>query len=323
MEVWRFIYDKLNASQNVLLLWVLHSEGSSPGRKGFKLAVAEDGSFYGTIGGGIMEHKLVEKAKAALGVKNEENISLIKQYHDKKHNREQSGMICSGSQVIASVPLSEKNMSSLKNIVASANNKMAVVQLSPAGLIIREGQQEAFLYKTETDWTYSEAIDARPVIHIIGGGHVGVALAELMLFLGFYIHLYDNRPGLKTIDANCFAHEKHVVDYQTIGYTIKASPDDYVVIVTFGYRDDKTVLKQLLDKKFFYLGMMGSDSKIKTLFRELEEEGIAPERWALCFAPIGINIHSQTAKEIAVSIAAEIIREKNKGLPAGRSNPTV
>ncbi|HVF96458.1 MAG TPA: XdhC family protein, partial [Flavisolibacter sp.] len=85
-----------------------------------------------------------------------------------------------------------------------------------------------------------------------------------------------------------------------------------VVIVTFGYRDDKIVFKQLLEKNFFYLGMMGSEAKVKTLFKELEKEGINPESWKHCFVPVGIDISSRTANEIAVSIAAEIIQKKNE-----------
>lgn len=64
--------------------------------------------------------------------------------------------------------------------------------------------------------------------------------------------------------------------------------------------------------------MIGSEAKIKTLFKEFEEEGIDPERWKHVFIPIGLTIFSKTAKEIAVSIAAEIIREKNKYFPTGR-----
>jgi xanthine dehydrogenase accessory factor len=59
MEVWEFIQDKLSSAQQVMLLYVLESEGSSPGRKGFKMAVTVDGKICGTIGGGIMEYKLV------------------------------------------------------------------------------------------------------------------------------------------------------------------------------------------------------------------------------------------------------------------------
>ena len=66
MEFWNFILHKLDQQIPVGLLYVLESEGSSPGRKGIKMAITPDGDMFGTIGGGIMEFKLVEKAKALL-----------------------------------------------------------------------------------------------------------------------------------------------------------------------------------------------------------------------------------------------------------------
>jgi xanthine dehydrogenase accessory factor len=118
MEVWEFIHQKLKHNIKIILLWVLESEGSSPGRRGFKMAVAADGEFTGTIGGGIMEHKLVEKAKSLLsdGVS---LISLQRQFHDKQHSRDQSGMICSGSQLIAFVPLSGSELQEIENIFSA------------------------------------------------------------------------------------------------------------------------------------------------------------------------------------------------------------
>ncbi len=142
----------------------------------------------------------------------------------------------------------------------------------------------------------------------------------LMQFLGFYSKVYDDRPELNTMLQNNFANEKHFISgYEKLSKYITHAENDYVVIVTFGYRTDKTAFKQLLNKKFFYIGLMGSDKKIETLFKELEEEGINPESWKHVLAPLGINIFSKTTQEIAVSIAAEIIREKNKNLPTGRS----
>ena len=105
MEVWKFIQAKLSAGISIMLLYVLESEGSSPGRQGFKMAVAADGDICGTIGGGIMEYKLVEKAKNMLR-QAERNVLLQHQYHDKEKAKDQSGMICSGSQLNAFIPLS-------------------------------------------------------------------------------------------------------------------------------------------------------------------------------------------------------------------------
>lgn len=308
MNVWEFIHNKVSDVQQVMLLYVLESQGSSPGRQGFKMAVATDGAFCGTIGGGIMEHKLVEKAKAMLQ-QNEMAVLLMRQHHDKEHASNQSGMICSGSQLNAFIPLTTTDKSTIEKIIAAEKRS---IQLSPNGLQLSDETAAGLQYNTDVDWLYTEAINQQPVIHIIGGGHVGLALSELMNFLGFYIKLYDDRPELNTIAANSFAHEKHIVNYQSIANNLTNVENEYVVIMTIGYRTDKTVLKQLLDKPFFYLGLLGSEHKIKTLFNELKSEGIEEKLLSKIFSPIGLNIASKTTKEIAVSIAAEIIQKKNK-----------
>ncbi|MEO6253779.1 MAG: XdhC family protein [Ferruginibacter sp.] len=314
MNVWEFINNKLASTKQVVLLYVLKSEGSSPGRQGFKMAVAADGTFYGTIGGGIMEHKLVEKAKSMLQ-QNESSVLLMRQHHDKEHANNQSGMICSGSQLNAFIPLSALDKQTVEKILRSEKN---TIRVSSKGIVITNDPAQGLQYKADTDWLYSEALNQQPVIHIIGGGHVGLALSELMHYLGFYIKLYDDRPELNTIAGNSFAHEKHIINYETAGDHFMYVENDCAVIMTVGYRTDKSVLKQLMTKPFFYLGLLGSDHKISLLLHELETEGSSPRSLQNIHTPVGINIFSKTTKEIAVSIAAEIIREKNKELPTGR-----
>ena len=319
MSVWEFIEEKLSANVNVMLLYVLDSEGSSPGRRGFKMAVSAEGELSGTIGGGIMEYKLVEKAKSIFQ-SDVKDISVVKQFHDKTHDKNQSGMICSGSQLNVLIFLSPSNLKEIRQIIeAQKQNENKTIHLSPAGIKVTNEPANGLDYTTETDWNYTESINQKPVIHIIGGGHVGLALSELMRYLGFYINLYDDRSELNTIEQNLFADKKHYIDYNTIGEQISISHNDFVVIMTIGYRTDKIVLKQLLDKKFFYLGLLGSEKKNEKLFTELKMEGVNEDELGKVFTPVGINIFSKTTKEIAISIAAQIILEKNKDLPTGRT----
>jgi len=320
MQVWQFIFDKLAVGCTVQLLYVLQSEGSSPGRQGFKMAVAADGEFCGTIGGGIMEQKLVEKAMHLL--KNYEcKVLLQYQYHDKEHNKDQSGMICSGSQLNVFIPLTPINLPTINEILLSIQSRQQKsIQISPKGISIQPLLNQYFNFTDEKKWEYAEPLDRRPIIHIIGGGHVGLALSQVMNFLNFHVKIYDDRPELNTLLQNNFADEKIIVSsYEKIDQYIKDADNDFVVIMTVGYRTDKIVLKQLINNNFFYLGLMGSDKKIETLFIELKEEGISSEKLKNIFSPIGINIFSKTTQEIAISIAAEIIKKKNKGLPTGRS----
>ncbi|HMX38005.1 MAG TPA: XdhC family protein, partial [Ferruginibacter sp.] len=130
---------------------------------------------------------------------------------------------------------------------------------------------------------------------------------------------YDDRPELSTMIGNVFADERHLTDYASISESLQATPGDYVVIMTIGYRTDKIVLRQLLNMPFAYLGMLGSARKTETLFAELKQEGVGQDLLERIHAPIGINIDSKTTREIAVSIAAEIIRYKNRDIPSGRT----
>ncbi len=325
MKVWQFIKKQFQKRSSVVLLYVLQSKGSSPGRQGFKMAVSQDGEICGTIGGGIMEHKLVEKAKKALQ-KGDKTIELIPQFHDKEQTANRSGMICSGSQHIVFMPLFLKYKKTIERILASLiSEEGGLLEISKEGLFFFPQAKLGGNLKLSPNfvefpnWRYQELIGHKPTIHIIGGGHVGLALSEIMSFLGFYVKSYDHREGLNTMEENHFANEKHILNFDQIGTAIPENEQDYIALMTFGYRTDKQVLKQLLHKKYRYIGMMGSDAKTAILMEELKQEGYDSRVLDAIFAPIGIPILSKTAKEIAVSIAAEIIKVKNHGLPTGRS----
>jgi xanthine dehydrogenase accessory factor len=318
IDFWQWIIEKVGAGEKIALLWVAQSRGSSPGRAGFAMAVGASGQLKGTIGGGIMEHKLVELAKNALQ-KNDFQPKLIPQFHDKNQKKNQSGMICSGAQTIILMPLSGENLAVLAEILAAwtDENRQLDLIISPLGLALAAGNSAASLTEGE-HWQYRGQLVQRERVHIFGAGHSGLALSELMLFLGFEVHIYDDRAELNTLKANHFAHQT-LIDYAQIEATVELNPSDFVVIMTVGYRSDKIVLKQLIHKPLRYLGMLGSSAKIATLRQELLSEGISQSDWARVFTPIGLSIHSKTVQEIAVSIAAEIIRHKNADAPSRRA----
>jgi xanthine dehydrogenase accessory factor len=111
---------------------------------------------------------------------------------------------------------------------------------------------------------------------------------------------------------NKSAHEKHIVnDYSELNKLIPAGNNLYVVIMTFGYRTDDIALRALLNNQFKYLCLLGSLSKIEKMFEDYRKEGIAENLLQRIHTPIGLPIKSQTPEEIAVSIAAEIIKVKN------------
>jgi xanthine dehydrogenase accessory factor len=130
--------------------------------------------------------------------------------------------------------------------------------------------------------------------------------------LGFYVIVYDDREGIATMNNNIFANEKKIISYDKIGNEITESEKEYVTIMTFGHIADELVLKQLIRKKIKYLGMMGSASKVNQIYMNLLKAGYTKDDINNVHSPIGVSINSKTPEEIAISIAAEIIKIKNQ-----------
>jgi xanthine dehydrogenase accessory factor len=326
LQAWKLIADSIKMQTTVVLLYVLESKGSSPGRQGFFMCVNALGEMAGSIGGGIMEHKFVEMAKGAMnietekkniGYRNEEKGELRKQIHDKSAARDRSGMICSGEQTIWIYRVREEDAATIDRIIECiSQNKNGGLTLSPDGIEFSSALPENdfhFLMRSEEDWEYMEKIGYKNHLYIIGGGHCALALSKIVSMMDFYIHLFDEREGLNTMEQNEFVHEKkYVSDYNQLGDLIPSGEHHYVVIMTFGYRTDDVALRALLGKQFKYFGLLGSRKKIETMFEALRLEGVSDEVLNTIHSPVGIQIKSQTPEEIAISIAAQMIMIKNQ-----------
>jgi xanthine dehydrogenase accessory factor len=317
VNIWQLINKSLQQQVPVMLLYVLQSEGSSPGRPGFFMAVNASGETEGSIGGGIMEHKFIELAKDQLNTTQEVPPDIRKQIHNKSAPANQSGMICSGEQTIWLYRVSAADMNTIQQVTESLEqNKNGTLQLSPAGLQFTPDIPDTDFYfsmTSETEWLYREKTGYKNHLHVIGAGHCALALCRLMQSMEFYIHLYDDRSNLKTFLENEYVHEKKIIaDYGELDKLIADGNHQYLVVMTVGYRTDDVVIRTLWKKQFRYVGLLGSKSKIEKMFTDYRAEGVPDSLLQPIHAPIGIAIHSQTPEEIAISIAAEIIREKNR-----------
>jgi xanthine dehydrogenase accessory factor len=318
LQSWQFILQKLQHKIPVMLLYVVESKGSSPGRQGFFMAVDGNGKMHGSIGGGIMEHKFVEMAKDKLS-SDETQSHLRKQVHSKSSaQRNQSGMICSGEQTIVMYRLHEKDYNVVEQITESLlHHQNGTLILTPGSISFESKsteEEQVFSFTNEGNWSYKTPIGFSNYLYIIGGGHCALALSQLIQMMDFHITVFEERKNLNTFDENIFAHQKkQVADYGNINSLIQEdAANAYVVIMTSGYRTDGIALKQLLGKPLKYLGVLGSKTKMKTLFDSMMKEGVSKEKLNLVFTPIGLQINSRTPQEIAVSIAAQIIQVKNK-----------
>lgn len=322
---WNTIIEHLEGSSTLALYVVAASEKGSPGNAGFAMVVLPEGGRHavvGTIGGGVMEQNLIAEAQKSL----REGISihwLRKLHHYKRNGFEPSGLICSGSQTIVACMLTPNDLPTLYLLrSAVASNTPLVMQLSPKGISSRAAETTTetrfqLVNESTTQWLYEELLGAPDTVIIAGGGHVGLALSRQMALLGWYIIISDDRDHLETMAQNAFADKKITQPFEQLGdlvqQQLRAGRRTFVVIVTTAYKSDVAALCSLaqISTQPEYIGLMGSRSKIKTIMHEAEEAGVPPEWLQTIHAPVGVEINSDTPEEIAVSIAAEIIRVRN------------
>lgn len=155
---------------------------------------------------------------------------------------------------------------------------------------------------------YIQNLKSEPQLYIFGAGHVSSPLARIAEIAGFSVTVIDDREDL--LEDERFTENIELIrsSYQDYLKEFKAGPGDYIVIVTPGHKNDYEVLKELVDQRWTYLGMIGSQRKVDLIYEELKEQkdGVK-DRLQEVDAPIGLEIGSETPEEIAVSISAALI----------------
>jgi len=302
-DPWQFALDALDSGKRAVLVTVVDHSGSVPGVTG-TFVVVTDGSQAGTIGGGAAEHKMVDQARSHRG-----GAKLVEFVHTESGD----GTLCNGVQSFSVLPLSRQDRKGVEEIIRSLEaHETGTLTLTPAGLGFERGTtKDTTFVGAEDDWTFTHPLGLLDTLTIIGGGHVALALSRVMVTLPFRIVVLDNRASLQTMTDNPFAHRKEVVDYAQIGDHVPEGDRSWVVVMTYGHKHDRRVVERLLGRDYRYLGLMGSASKIKRLFADMEAKGADPEALARVRAPIGVAIRSHTPEEIAISVAAQIIGIRN------------
>ena len=150
---------------------------------------------------------------------------------------------------------------------------------------------------------------------ISGAGHCGQSLAELALGCGWPVVVFDDRQELFETPFYTTGKISAQSDPDALT-TFPFRPDDCLVLVSKGHPEDRAALKAVLDRdpipELAYFGMIGSDRKVSMVFKDMEAEGYSCETLNKIYAPIGLDIGSESPAEIAISIMAEILQVTRK-----------
>ena len=185
----------------------------------------------------------------------------------------------------------------IKNqLLALGKDKKTDSQLQEVNLD-QENKLEIFL----------EPVVDQPHLTVFGAGHIAEPLVKICSLLDFTITVVDEREEFLNYKRFPTADQLLLLTYSDYFDNTNIKENDYLVIVTRGHQYDYQVLKNVINSKAAYIGMIGSSRKINTVYNQLRDDGISEEKLSEVNAPIGLGIGSETPAEIAVAIAAEII----------------
>jgi xanthine dehydrogenase accessory factor len=155
---------------------------------------------------------------------------------------------------------------------------------------------------------------------VVGGGHVGKAVAHLAKWLRFRVVVSDDRPEYCNNEAIPDADVFYVCALQDLASRLEIDRRTFLVLTTRGSSVDVAGMPSLLASPAEYIGVIGSRRRWATTARDLEAQGVSREQIARVHSPMGLELQAETPEEIAVSIMAEILMVRDRG--TGKSMKT-
>lgn len=206
--------------------------------------------------------------------------------------------------------------------IGDARVVQAIVQESAAHLRAEKSQLVALQVpdvagKLEV---FFEVMPAPPKLIVVGAGHIAVPLVRIAKVADFHVIVIDDRLLYANRERFPDADEVLVGDMAQMLKEMMITPSCYIVLITRGHAYDEPCLRVVLPSQAKYIGMIGSRRRIKACFQRFrDEDKIAEELIEKVYAPIGLDIGTETPAEIAVSILGEVIKVRRGGKAASLS----
>ena len=182
--------------------------------------------------------------------------------------------------------------------------------------VLRDGRPRRFSADLRADLgmccggrveVYVEPLQVREQFVLFGGGHVAHATAPMLRSLDFAVTVVDDRPDWGAPDRfpGCRLHDG---DPLAFAESLSTTPHTWLLVVTHDHALDQALVESLIARPFAWFGMIGSQAKVARFLRRFRAAGMAPEILRRLCAPVGLDLGAESPAEIAVAIAAEVVR---------------
>ena len=337
-------------NKSIALATVIQTWGSSPRRVGSKMAFTLDGDVTGSVSGGCVENAVVEAGFQSLKT----NLPQLLHFGVADETAWEVGLACGGSIDIFVKPLDNTFFEELH--LALENNKpllVATVIRGPDRLLGREILMHEHTRSTGwfgNEWNgqvdklaseilsqgisqpvalndeveiFFETILPPPILIMVGGVHISIALSSLAKTLGYRTIIVDprkawgNKERFPNVDQLI-----HAWPDEAFGQT-KITRSTAIAMLTHDPKLDDPALKIALSSPAFYVGALGSMTTQSKRRERLSHEGLSESQLDRLHGPIGLDINARTPEEIALAIMAEVVNAHRKRKQDSIANDTI
>lgn len=213
----------------------------------------------------------------------------------------------SGAALSPNLPLDQTLVDAFTACVSEGKSQLFVV--SPQG----DAVEEAVARQQNWPKVFVDVQSGQQTLIIVGAGHIGQPLCEIGHMMGFHTIVVDDRWAFANTERFPNAADIRVGPFGQVLDTLDINEQTFVVVVTRGHVHDEESVRAALKKNPAYIGMIGSKRRAKTTLERLAEQGFSPDQLSRVHTPMGLDIAAETPAEIAVAIAAEIVRARRGG----------
>lgn len=342
----RDVIDKLDAwrnqGENLAIATVIETWGSAPRPPGSKLAISNRGGIAGSVSAGCVEGAVILEARDVM----KRGITKLLEYGVADETAWGVGLACGGTIKIFVEPgfvlnnlypsikhhLKENLPFALVSVLTGPQvliHKKCLVESdgSVQGDLVIPGQMQNIidaslaslssgksrpLQLPEGITLFIEVYPSPPRLVVIGAVHFSDPLITMANAIGFETILIDPRPAFATEER--FPHAGKIIRAwpHEVLPDMQLGSSTFVVLLTHDPKIDDPALIFLLNSPVRYIGALGSRRTHQRRIERLMEKGVTPEQISRIHAPIGLDLGGETPGEVAISIMAEIVREKNR-----------
>lgn len=328
------------------LATVVHLEGSAYRRPGARMLVTEDGKLTGAISGGCLEGDALRKAQLVMVQKKPMLVTydttdeddaklgvglgcngiisiLIEPLNNGEENNPihflKSILLKRQSAVLVTLfSLDKKTIQPGTCMLLSesdgtksflATGSLYETLIKDAGMALKSRKTVTKEYRAENPITaFIELVAPAVSLIIFGAGNDTIPLVEMATIIGWDTTVVDGRPAYATTQRFHTASRMLISKAENAIAQLSFDDSTAAVLMTHNYNYDIAVLKDLLPLQLPYIGALGPKKKLDRMFDELKDYGmiLTQESIANIYGPTGLDLGSETAEEIALSIISEI-----------------